>query len=273
MGDGRSVDKVKTITYRALDPSDAPEICSVHRAAFAHMNLERTIFCSRRVEQYISDIMLESTTSSKKLHEFVGASVGQELIGYAHFRRLTDSWHLNQIAVRPDYHARGIGRRFIELWHQRALDEGYESLSLDVEASNLRAVQWYHRLGMRVVSTSTIYEYPVTSRQNTARIKPKGELVNWENSIISRRRHGFTTLQVSFGGRVFRVGWLCNSLRIDEDTPEEVLDEALGLLPEVERVFLVSSRRSQMVIVHNRSWQRASTIFRMQSRTCDFLKE
>src|SRR5262249_2233773 len=61
------------------------------------------------------------------------------------------TFHLNTIAVLPDYRSRGIGTKLLLLAHSRARAAGFSALSLIVFEQNTRAVALYERFGFRTV--------------------------------------------------------------------------------------------------------------------------
>lgn len=261
------------ISYSALSVSDAAAICEVHRAAFPVEYLRWTIFCSREVHQYIADIIGESQTSRNKEHEFVGAFVECRLVGYAHFRRLPTSWHLNQIAVLPKYQGLGIGRQLVQIWLKRAIEEGFELVSLDVNSDNTRAVRWYQKVGLRVTSTSGIFECQLSPSKTSTERKHRARLVDWDQTVAWRNRYGFATLRFAWDGQLLDVGWLCNSLRISDDIPADVLEEAISSVPGLERVFLMSSRCTMHLRLLGRHWRRVAVMHRMEAPTSQLLIE
>ena len=65
--------------------------------------------------------------------------------------RVENSWFLDYLAVFPEFHGMGIGSRLIDLTKQRALEKGYQTLSLSVFADNIQAQSLYSRKGFVTV--------------------------------------------------------------------------------------------------------------------------
>ncbi len=258
--------------YRLLDPSYAAAVCDVHRAAFTPEQLIRTIYCSPRVQRYIADIMPNLAVSHTSPHEFVGAIHRGELVAYAHFRGLPASWHLNQLAVRPEYQGCGIGRRLVQIWRDRAALRGFDYLSLDVDASNTGALQWYRRLGFHDVEASHWYESLIVRSVETVSKPPRGKPVDWDETQESIRRYGFGIIRLEYGDRRFEVGWLWQSLRILASFPGVVLEDAIRLASGTERLFLICSWELPKVSSKGRTWRYAGTTIRMGARASDLLK-
>lgn len=61
--------------------------------------------------------------------------------------------HTTQIAVRPDYQHRGLGRRLMQATIAAIAAKGFRALTLTVSSANLPAVKLYERLGFRTVRT------------------------------------------------------------------------------------------------------------------------
>jgi ribosomal protein S18 acetylase RimI-like enzyme len=64
------------------------------------------------------------------------------------------TFHLNTVAVLPDYRSRGIGTKLLSLARSRAKDIGLSRMSLIVFEQNTRAVALYERFGFRSIRRS-----------------------------------------------------------------------------------------------------------------------
>lgn len=264
---------MRKVVYSELRSAHASAVCEVHRAAFPPEHIARSIFCSPGVGNYLSDILsaAETTYEAGREHEFVGAFVEGRLVGYAHLRQLAGSWHLNQVAVHPEYQGHGVGRRLVEIWYQRGQQRGCSLLSLDVDAENLRAFKWYQRLGFQIVSSLALYESSVTSDDHFPPRQTDDILLNWEEAMETKQRYGFAILRFAFQGRTYDVGWLGSFLKLRTAVPPPVLYEAIRRLPMVERVLLVAETSVDVRGLFNRAWKWVATTHRMQVRTVDVL--
>jgi ribosomal protein S18 acetylase RimI-like enzyme len=66
------------------------------------------------------------------------------------------SWHIEVMAVLPEYQGRGLGRRFIDIAKSQASARNIDLLSLHVFESNEGAIRLYERCGFRVVDRAPI---------------------------------------------------------------------------------------------------------------------
>ncbi|MCL4425584.1 MAG: ribosomal protein S18-alanine N-acetyltransferase [Firmicutes bacterium] len=78
---------------------------------------------------------------------YIVARVGKTVIGYAGMWLILDEAHVTNVAVHPDYRGRGVGQALMQELVERALQEGAESMTLEVRVSNLAAQQLYEKLG------------------------------------------------------------------------------------------------------------------------------
>ena len=62
------------------------------------------------------------------------AEVDEDVVGFAHVLRLEGTAHLEQLAVHPDHHRRGIGTALLRAAMDRAAAEGYDRLTLSTYA-------------------------------------------------------------------------------------------------------------------------------------------
>ncbi len=66
------------------------------------------------------------------------------------------SWHIEAMAVLPEYQGRGLGRRFIDIAKSQARAKNFDLLSLHVFENNKGAIRLYDHCGFRVVDRAPI---------------------------------------------------------------------------------------------------------------------
>ena len=74
---------------------------------------------------------------------------GGEIAGYCNLRIIAGEGELMRIAVHPAKRGRGYARELMEELEKHASENGAQSLSLEVRASNLPAICLYKSYGMR----------------------------------------------------------------------------------------------------------------------------
>jgi ribosomal protein S18 acetylase RimI-like enzyme len=65
--------------------------------------------------------------------------------------RVEDSLYLDTLAVDQDLRGRGVGKKLMQMIRQKALDMGFDRLSLIVSTNNDAALGLYRKLGFEVV--------------------------------------------------------------------------------------------------------------------------
>lgn len=65
--------------------------------------------------------------------------------------RVENTWFLDALCVIESYRRRGIGQKLISLTKEKAIENGYNALSLIVFADNTLAIPVYERTGFEVV--------------------------------------------------------------------------------------------------------------------------
>lgn len=66
------------------------------------------------------------------------------------------SWHIEAMAILPEYQGRGLGRRFIDIAKSQAHAKNFDLLSLHVFENNKGAIRLYNHCGFRVVDRAPI---------------------------------------------------------------------------------------------------------------------
>jgi len=71
---------------------------------------------------------------------------------------------LHLLAIKPKYQGKGLGKKVLDFSEQKAKDEGYESLHLDVFSKNPAALNLYKNRGYKKVGKLYFEFKPVNNR-------------------------------------------------------------------------------------------------------------
>lgn len=226
------------ITLRQLEAGDSLRVVKLHRKTFTPEETALTIFGAAGVARYLASLI--SFSEFQDEHRLWGAWYGADLVGYAHFRALPDSWHLNHIAVEPSFQGAGIGRMLWERFVQTAQDGGFKRLSLDVEADNQRVIRWYERRGLRVADCQWRYERKLQFREHNGLEEEPIRLIGWDQGEAWQHAYGFSSFQLRYRGQSWLIGRLAERFfRISRLLPE-ALEAALWRL-DPKRCLLIFS--------------------------------
>lgn len=91
-----------------------------------------------------------------------GAFGGEDLLGYAAWRKNVDELWLLNLAVAPEARRQGIGRALLDDGASLARSLGVQELWLEVRASNEGARRLYEAAGYREVTRRREYYRPAT---------------------------------------------------------------------------------------------------------------
>ncbi|WP_345315911.1 GNAT family N-acetyltransferase/peptidase C39 family protein [Ferrimonas gelatinilytica] len=110
--------------------------------------LEQQLFDGDR----ISPRQMKRFLQSPQAQIFLAHS-GTELAGYALllFHQGTQLSRLYSIAVKPDFRGRRIAQTLVEQCERTALDQGFNTLRLEVREDNIAAIKLYEKMGYRVL--------------------------------------------------------------------------------------------------------------------------
>jgi len=131
------------VRFRRLTPRDAAELSY----------LELDIFKAPWSEQGLRDC-LELTSV-----EGEAALVEGHIAGYLIVQSVVDEAHILNLAVHQPHRGKGLSRRLMERFFQRAIPRGITSFYLEVRAGNRVAQKLYFSLGFAPVYVRRNY-YP-----------------------------------------------------------------------------------------------------------------
>ncbi len=116
--------------------------------------LEQQLFTGDR----ISPRQMKRFIQSSQARMFV-VEINNETIAYALllFHQGTQLSRLYSIAVKPDFRGRGIAQKLIEQCERTALDQGFNTLRLEVRKDNIAAKKLYEKLGYKTLKVLIHY--------------------------------------------------------------------------------------------------------------------
>jgi [ribosomal protein S18]-alanine N-acetyltransferase len=104
-------------------------------------------------EAYHMELQCQSTS----LMLVARGSADSGLIGFIVARDLANEIHINNVAVRPEFRGRGVGRRLLREVLAWGRQRGARQAVLEVRAGNEAAQQLYHRCGFEVIGRRRRY--------------------------------------------------------------------------------------------------------------------
>lgn len=148
--------KGRIITIRSAEPEDAQQMLSLIQQMAGE-----TPFLARDADEYTMTVEQERAFIQKKKDDpsvrMAVAEVDGEIVaigeaGYSKLRRYRHTGEVS-LSVRKSHWGMGIGRAMLEESLRWLSENGVEKASLNVDATNHRAVALYHRLGFVVEGT------------------------------------------------------------------------------------------------------------------------
>ena len=136
----RVLKPLANITLRAAHPSEARAIASMSRLHIEYgLNWRWT---PGKVKRHIRD---------KDTMVLIASKEGT-IAGFAIMRFGDDQAHLFLLAVQPEYRRTGIGRSMMQWLEKSCRTAGIQAIRLEVRSSNRGAVQFYRKLGYRILA-------------------------------------------------------------------------------------------------------------------------
>jgi len=219
-----------------------------------------TIFSCAGYTDYL--LYLENLPARMRPNILIGAYLGDELLGFAEWRRLENAMFLNNLFVQPGCRGTGVGRILVDFGIRLASEEKLSSVALDAFDWAPDTIGWYERLGfiqvMRQFYLTCPNPYSVISRESAAVSLPSERsgdawlqndsgfiLEDYPQAEASQERFGFSSFRVKIGGGSVVVGRLgdrwfrftTNTSRIDAG-----LLQSLALLDDNRSLLILSQQ-------------------------------
>jgi [ribosomal protein S18]-alanine N-acetyltransferase len=154
----------------AVEPMRETDVATVQE-------IERRIFATPWPRNaYYRELSARNSAYYIVLRRATGPDVGQ-IVGYAGMWRMYDEAHVTTIGVRHDLQGSGYGRVLFAALVQAAYEMGAKWMTLEVRASNDKAMRMYEGFGFKVIGRRRGY---YTDNGEDA-------LVMWSDSIYAPR--------------------------------------------------------------------------------------
>lgn len=92
-----------------------------------------------------------------KASYFLVASIDEEIIGFAGFKKILDEADIMNIVVSKKFRGQGIGSLLLEALISDAKSLGVGSITLEVNVKNSVAISLYHKFGFVDIGVRTKY--------------------------------------------------------------------------------------------------------------------
>ncbi len=123
--------------------SDIPEVITIENESFSTPWTEASFFSEINNPGSICRVALS----------------GDSLIGYVCASCILDEEHILNLAVRPDYRRKGIGKMLALAILKELRTRGCKRISLEVRVSNIAAIRLYESIGFRMLGLRRGYYF------------------------------------------------------------------------------------------------------------------
>ncbi|ADY27193.1 GCN5-related N-acetyltransferase (plasmid) [Deinococcus proteolyticus MRP] len=188
-----------------------------------------------------AEAFLLAYVSTPQLHperQYLGATLGDELVGYAEFRQTEPQvGFLSYICVSPLARGQGVASRLIR--HYLAITPGLKSMALDVFADNVPALTLYRKLGFQEQAVTLWWRRPLPEPAPTP-----VQMLNWPAALAMYQRYGFCEYQIRFEGEKYVLGRMGETVlrctQAADFANERLLAALRAAFPALQQALLIA---------------------------------
>jgi hypothetical protein len=142
-------ENIQITRYETVD-DDLNSIICLHKLISKDSNLnEHLIYFDTNFKFYFKNIVANKTTD-----EIYIIKINDVLEGFIHFKIFENTIFLNNICLTKFCQGKGIGTLFLYNSIKLAFNENLINFELDVFVSNIKALKWYKKLGLKINKNS-----------------------------------------------------------------------------------------------------------------------
>ena len=187
------------IQIRFAEPRDAVQIADLFPRSSRPDIAQLLVLGCKGASEYIR-MQLASRVPSAESVYFVAQSP-DGIIGAAELRRQPNKLFLNDIAVHHGYRGKGVGALLLSA-AVRMSGVSSGQIGLDVFHDNVRALQWYSRLGFAISTSAEFLELAPPSAADEEPAYVSG----LPQADLCQERFGFSRFDLITGKGTFSVG-------------------------------------------------------------------
>lgn len=157
-------DKIEIIEYKKVD-ADFNEIIRLHQLIFEESDFEnKLIYFDSNFSIFFKDVISDHIQNRLTI-----LKVNDSLAGFIHFKIMDDILFLNNICLDTRFRGYGLGNRFLKESIDFCKDLDIAHFMLDVFSDNKKALQWYEKLGLKIISETKWIQLvsPIVNRNDT----------------------------------------------------------------------------------------------------------
>ena len=223
------------IQIRFAEPKDAVQIADLFCSGFRPEVAQLLVYGCKGASEYIRMQLASGVPGAESVY-FV-AQTPNGIVGAAELRRRSNRLLLNYIAVHPSHRGQGVGAiLFSAAVGMSGVSSG--QIGLDVLHDNVRALQWYSRLGFVTRTSAEFLECvpPCSADEDPAYASglPQADLC--------QAQFGFSKFDLITGQGTFSVGRIGDTwFRLTDPAAvgSPAIFAALNLLDPKRRIFAI----------------------------------
>ena len=188
-------------TIRSAEVSDAGDITSIIRSAFAPQLLDLFVYGCPGIERFIAEGIRVQNLGGDA--DYTVATADGKVVACAEVRRMPNRLFLNYVAVRDSHRSQGLGKQLL----RKALVDNNRTdareVVLDVLETNTDVFHWYERLGFQHQDTITWRQCPLEGGSPAPLI-----VSGYAQAQASQREFGFSRFTIRAGEHSYEIGQL-----------------------------------------------------------------
>ena len=137
------------LIIRPIEEADIPKVQNVAKESW---NATYQGIIPEEVQNNFLKVAYSDEMLKKRLNQIIFvAEHDEKIVGFINLKETeqANTYDLSAIYLLPDYHGKGIGSRLIA--HSIESIKNFEEIFLEVEKDNINAVNFYKKLGFKIV--------------------------------------------------------------------------------------------------------------------------
>lgn len=155
------MEKGVKVKFKKLSSNYANKISTLYKDEYKPLYLLGTVYQSPKITAYLQFIC------EKKLEDFFGIVEDRALMAVLQYKEVDRFLHINHIVVSSSYQGHGFGKILLAGAIKQAELNNF-NVSLDVNACNTKAFNWYLSTGFEIDSESRLSVFKLASQNPSA---------------------------------------------------------------------------------------------------------
>lgn len=197
---------------REAENNDISRIIEIMTQQINNTILEKTIYGAKGIDKYLIDNLNKKEEYQEKINMVY--EIDGLVVGYVELLLESENLFINYIVIDKRYTGKGIGKELLNSAIDKcSLNRKFKYIFIDVFNKNIRAKEWYKKIGFKEVSRTKWIEINIQSNYKFTDYD-NIKITNYEKAKKQHDELGFAIYFIEDNKKIYKIGFINEILKL-----------------------------------------------------------